>query len=306
MWLSMQVLLHHLVIPLVFLAWLAIERPPSRLRWLSTAFLVTGYLLFIVLVGAWGWVGYPLRITIPLLLPAALYLSFVRSRGVPLRAPRSWKASLETGFRAGLGALFAAMALVAIAGYRAPADAIELSFPLREGTYLVGHGGSTTLVNYHVSHPSQRYALDILRLNRFGTRANGLYPRTLNRYAIWGDTVRSPCTGAVVFARDGLPDLVPPATDRALPAGNTVAIECAGAVVYLAHLREGSVAVRTGQPVRAGDPLGTVGNSGNTSEPHLHIHAERGRYTGTPSGQPGVAIRFDRRFLVRNSLVRGG
>jgi hypothetical protein len=306
MWLSMQVLLHHLVIPLVFLAWLAIERPASRLRWLSTAFLVTAYLLFIVLVGAWGWVGYPLRIGIPLLLPAALYLSYIRSRNVPRRAPRSWKASLDTGFRAAMGAFFAGFSLVALAGHRAPDDAIELSFPLRGGTYLVGHGGSTTAVNYHVSHASQRYALDILRLNRFGTRADGLYPRALDRYAIWGDTVRSPCTGDVVFARDGLPDHIPPAADRERPAGNTVAIECAGAVVYLAHLREGSVAVRTGQPVRAGDPLGTVGNSGNTSEPHLHIHAERGPFTGTPSGEPGVAIRFDGRFLVRNSLVRGG
>ncbi|TMZ49982.1 M23 family metallopeptidase, partial [Klebsiella pneumoniae] len=51
-----------------------------------------------------------------------------------------------------------------------------------------------------------------------------------------------------------------------------------------------------GDVVREGQLLGTVGNSGNTSEPHLHIHAEK-------DGE-GVPIRFGGRFLVRNNLMR--
>ncbi|WP_425492702.1 M23 family metallopeptidase [Lysinibacillus agricola] len=51
-----------------------------------------------------------------------------------------------------------------------------------------------------------------------------------------------------------------------------------------------------GEKVKEGQILGKVGNSGNTSDPHLHIHAEK-------DGK-GVAITFNDRFLVRNSLVR--
>ena len=57
-----------------------------------------------------------------------------------------------------------------------------------------------------------------------------------------------------------------------------------------------SVVVAQGDKVTTGQILGKVGNSGNTSEPHLHIHAEK-------DGK-GVPITFNDRFLVRNSLVR--
>jgi hypothetical protein len=63
--------------------------------------------------------------------------------------------------------------------------------------------------------------------------------------------------------------------------------------VELAHLQRRSVRVAAGDPVTAGTPLGLVGNSGNTSEPHLHVHAE------TDAGE-GVPMTFEGRFLIRN------
>ncbi|XVQ13994.1 M23 family metallopeptidase [Spirillospora sp. CA-255316] len=55
--------------------------------------------------------------------------------------------------------------------------------------------------------------------------------------------------------------------------GNHVVLDLGdGTYAVLAHLRRGSVRVRKGQRVRAGDVLGEVGNSGNSSEPHLHFH----------------------------------
>ncbi|AQP45077.1 M23 family metallopeptidase [Tessaracoccus flavus] len=57
-------------------------------------------------------------------------------------------------------------------------------------------------------------------------------------------------------------------------AGNHVLIRCAtGDVVALCHLQQGSVSVRVDQPVRAGDPVGRCGNSGNSTEPHVHVQA---------------------------------
>jgi hypothetical protein len=74
--------------------------------------------------------------------------------------------------------------------------------------------------------------------------------------------------------------------------------------VELAHLRQGSVAVEAGARVREDEVLGKVGNTGNTSEPHLQVHAVR-TGSGTTHDGEGVPIRFDGRFLVRNSLILG-
>lgn len=72
--------------------------------------------------------------------------------------------------------------------------------------------------------------------------------------------------------------------------------------VVLAHMTEGSVAVGEGQEVEEGQFLGRVGNSGNTSEPHLHIHAVRTGSGSILEGE-GVPVLFDGRFPVRNGLV---
>src|SRR3546814_1333444 len=59
-----------------------------------------------------------------------------------------------------------------------------------------------------------------------------------------------------------------------------------GEYAMLAHLRRGSVAVEAGQQVAAGDELGRCGNSGNTSEPHLHLHLQDAPKFGEGNGLP--------------------
>jgi len=108
----------------------------------------------------------------------------------------------------------------------------------------------------------------------------------------------------VAAAVDGFTDFSPPGRDPENRAGNHVALECEGATIYLAHLMRGSVCAKVGERVRAGQVLGRVGNSGNTTEPHLHIHAETGPYPGKFPGMPGVPIRFGGQFLVRNDRVK--
>ena len=74
--------------------------------------------------------------------------------------------------------------------------------------------------------------------------------------------------------------------------------------LLLAHLKRGSVLVKIGDRVSAGQPIGHVGNSGNTSEPHLHVHAQRQVTKDGNTEWVGVPICFGSRWLVRNSLVR--
>lgn len=71
----------------------------------------------------------------------------------------------------------------------------------------------------------------------------------------------------------------------------------------LAHFRPGSVRVRTGERVTIGQPVGEVGNSGNTTEPHLHISAQLPGSANEPlSGEP-LAIAIDGEYWVRNDRI---
>lgn len=299
------VLLVHLVIPTAFLWLLWRSRLQTKSEWLLRTLMVGALIIYLFLAGQWAWLSYYLRYGFLAGWIVASWLTYRRIRDAPwLRRPplpRTARLLLEGAALAMFGGFFLPLAL---RGYRHAEPPMALVFPLRDGTYYVGNGGTTEVLNPHVRVPSQRYALDIVQLNAFGSRARGLYPTDLQRYVIYGRTVHAPCSGTVARVVDGLPDLTPPGRDRQNPAGNFVAIACGSATVLLAHLRPGSVRVRVGDRVTVGEPVGRVGNSGNTTEPHLHIHAVRGRPTDPVRAGESVPLAFDGRLLVRNSLVR--
>lgn len=115
----------------------------------------------------------------------------------------------------------------------------------------------------------------------------------------------APCRGEVARVADGIDDMSVPEMDREHMAGNYVAIDCGGFFVILAHLRRGSIMVATGERVEIGDPLGRMGNSGNSSEPHLHVHAQRGLPKDAPLGGEPLWLTLNGRFLVRNDRIDG-
>jgi murein DD-endopeptidase MepM/ murein hydrolase activator NlpD len=68
-------------------------------------------------------------------------------------------------------------------------------------------------------------------------------------------------------------------------------------------LQSGGVAVRAGDTVTLGAPIGHMGNSGQTGEPHLHIHAQRGLGADNPfEGEP-LPLMIEGRYLVRNDRL---
>jgi murein DD-endopeptidase MepM/ murein hydrolase activator NlpD len=111
----------------------------------------------------------------------------------------------------------------------------------------------------------------------------------------------------VVRVEDWLPDLAPPDVDRAHMAGNLVMLECGESGefhVLLAHMRSGSVKVHPGAYVTTDTKLGEVGNSGNSDEPHLHVHAQRpGQVWDVFNGDP-LPVTFNGRYLIRNDRLK--
>jgi murein DD-endopeptidase MepM/ murein hydrolase activator NlpD len=112
--------------------------------------------------------------------------------------------------------------------------------------------------------------------------------------------------GVVVSTGDGLPDQPPgqlpdPASITLQTVdGNHVVIEIGrGLFVFYAHLKKGSLTVRTGDRVPAGKELGRLGNSGNTSAPHLHLQVMNGP---SPLGSTGLPYVY-RSFTLTGTVA---
>jgi murein DD-endopeptidase MepM/ murein hydrolase activator NlpD len=176
------------------------------------------------------------------------------------------------------------------------------------GTWWVFWGGPSERQNHHAPVPDQRHALDLVQWRDGGT-ARGRGTRNADYHA-WDERVVAPAAGTVVAARDGVRDNRPQVTveNRADPAGNHVLLDLgAGRHVLLAHLRAGTVAVRPGDRVSAGALLGRVGNSGNSSEPHLHVHVQDGPrlLAGTGLRMAFAGLVVDGRRRERAEPVQG-
>ena len=297
------VVVFDLVLPIALLVWAFRSRAKSRL-YLASILLSTAVVIAILtksIVGFWYVVGafWP----VVYLISFALILILRMRRGLPPAwLPRRWSREffgtaanlLHTGFWALL-----IPPLLQARSYEG--TALNLSPPLRGGEFYVMTGGANTSVNQHSD-----YATDIAQLNRFGVSAMGFFPEDLEKYFAFGADVVAPCAGEVISAQNTRPNrrpLDPDSDDRT--GGNHVIIFCDGHSVHLAHMQPGSVAVSVGDLVTAGQLVGNVGTSGNTTEPHLHINAARGRYLfersddRVLSAAQSVPFLIDGKFLVK-------
>ena len=292
-----QIVFFQLVLPALFVITLWRGTKKSKLDWLVQALFTTLYISWLFMTAPWDFLSYYLRYAWVLLLIGALIFSYMEVRDKPFRVAFDKGEKWSFVLYVFLVLVFGFYNVQAISGFSAAEKAIELDFPLKDGAYYIGQGGAHVQLNYHHAYESQQYALDIAKLDKWGVRATGIYPGELSKYRIYDDTIYSPCTGKVKEAEKDLPDLTPPDTNPEKAAGNHVVLQCEGvdAEVLIAHMQQDSLTVNAGDEIEAGMKLGLVGNSGNTSEPHVHIHAERDGV--------GIPITFNGSFLVRNSLV---
>lgn len=304
-----------LALPLIFIAWIAVA-PPRSLGGVVIQALATSTGLFALgLAGIWllppWWAPYAFGG----LLLLAMFIG-LRRRPFASLLPSAAGGWTVAALFVVLGGAAVNQAAHAWAGRTPPSgEVVDLAIPLTSGTYLIVNGGSEISINAHLmtmdaavprfrAWRGQSYGVDFVEIDLFGLRTHGVQPSEPSAYFIYEAEVIAPCAGVVVAALDGLPDMHPPRVDREHMAGNHVLLRCSDADVLLGHFQPGSVRVALGARVRAGDHIALVGNSGNTGEPHLHIHAQRQGPPGAPwSGDP-LPIRFDGRFLVRGARVQ--
>jgi hypothetical protein len=197
-------------------------------------------------------------------------------------------------------------------------DVVVLTFPFR-GTWRVENSPARRVPSHGTEAFGVSHAIDFVRVDD----GNRSAPRTWRTWVGvedpqgflgFGDPVLSPARGEIVAVHDIEPDhgarrsqlrLVPYLLGQAARArrgivglaGNHVAIALAPEepVVLLAHLRHGSARVRVGEHVEVGEQLGECGNSGNSTEPHLHLQVSDSISGESARGVPVAFIGGDGR-----------
>ncbi|MCS5736242.1 M23 family metallopeptidase [Herbiconiux daphne] len=171
-----------------------------------------------------------------------------------------------------------------------------LAFPFR-GRWLVQNSPADRVPSHGTALYGTRYAIDFVAVDDRDRSAPSTWRTALaterpERFTGFGAPILAPVAGTVAVAHDGEPDhearrsllsQVPYALTQTrrirsgieAVAGNHVVLRVtpAGPFVLLAHLRAGSVVVRPGDVVAIGQTLGRCGNSGNSTEPHVHVQA---------------------------------
>ena len=189
----------------------------------------------------------------------------------------------------------------------ADAKPLIIGPPLAGGGWVAGNGccnpdithrGSVQSVNGAL-YDSQRFAIDWMRLDEQGRLVHG-DESDVHNYSDYGADVLAVANAKVVSVLNNLDDQVP----GRLPEPSSITIETVdgnhvvldlggGRFAFYAHLQKNSIKVRPGDEVKKGAVLGKLGNTGNTSAPHLHLHIMNRPSPIASDGIPYLIDAFD-------------
>lgn len=173
----------------------------------------------------------------------------------------------------------------------------KMNLPFK-GEWLVFWGGDTVSQNYHQDAPNQRFAFDIVKVDESGKTHRGDGRKNEDYYA-FGQEIIAPADGVVSYVVDGIHDNVPGEMNKMYVPGNLVIIKHAdGEYSLFAHFKQNSIRVKIGDKVIKGQTLGLCGNSGNSSEAHLHFQVQ-----SAPFFENEASIKT---FFEKLTVKRGG
>jgi len=193
--------------------------------------------------------------------------------------------------------------LLQMVGMVLPRIAWKFNLPSKEnyvlkGNYILPFTGKWTVVNggasKELSHSwgilSQRYALDFLIVDDEGKTFSGDNTSVCDYYC-YGKDIITPADGIVVNLRkkhkDSHVDGKNAYCDANHIAGNFIVIKHNDSEYsMIAHIMPGSIIVNIGDKVKQGEVIAKCGNTGNTSEPHIHFQLQAGKSFFLSAGLP--------------------
>lgn len=148
----------------------------------------------------------------------------------------------------------------------------KMIWPFKVETFVFW-GGETVAQNYHMAQEVQQYAYDILMV-KDGSSHTGDSKKNEN-YFVFGQDIIAPCDAKVVKVITGVYDNIPGEMNREQLLGNAIVLETnQKEYVLFAHLKQGSVLVKEGDLLKQGQAMAQCGNSGNSTEAHLHLQLQ--------------------------------
>lgn len=244
------------------------------------------------------------------LIPIAVVLEWLSDDATPA----AWVETREpSGIRGRVGAVLAAVhptvmgqslfhwvttAVVRGRGLTPDPDEFEQTESFRlpfDGEWTVLDGSTDETFAHDHSLPQHRYAYDFVITDEDGsTYDRGSDDDSLDTHYCYGEPVLAPADGTVSRVRQNRHEpnraAGAPALRQRSIYGNVVVIDHGDVATVLAHLQPGSITVEEGDRVERGEQIGACGQSGNASEPHLHVHVQdRSR----PSVGIGLPVEFD-------------
>ena len=236
---------------------------------------------------------------------AMLYLWLPMERP-PIRAPATLRHRLTFQRIGGDSAVFV------LSGAVTPVTpaAVRIRPPLR-GEWFAANGPSnlsghrrTAIALDGTVAIGQRFAIDFLQIDSSGNTWRPGTDSTRNAsYYAYGKEIYAVGDGIVVETKDSIPENSPrSAVARAVPitlvtvGGNHIVVDMGqGHYAFYAHVQPGTLRVKLGDRVKAGQVLALLGNSGNSTEPHLHFHMGDGV---SPLGSEGIPYALSSMELV--------
>ncbi|HEX2946138.1 MAG TPA: M23 family metallopeptidase [Clostridia bacterium] len=171
---------------------------------------------------------------------------------------------------------------------------VKYSLPFKDA-WIIVNGGVDKASSHSWAMPTQRYAYDFLMLDNTGKSFDGDITKPADYYC-YGKEILAPADGVVIKVASCYSDSLILGNGQVDCSahdirGNHILIRHAeGEYSLLAHLQPGSIRVKKGDAVKRGQCLALCGNSGNSSEPHLHFQLQSGVSFYSSAGLP---IEFD-------------
>ena len=227
---------------------------------------------------------------------------------------------------AGTALIVAGLALYFVRSEDVAREPVTVRPPVR-GRWLAINSPATRVPSHMTRELGQTYAIDLIYQPDPHVTWRGVHSwppvRRPGSFPAFGQPIFAPADGVVVAAsgwqRDhlsrnsvpGLMYLVPEMLIRGVLSllngffvlGNHIVLDTGdGVYAVFAHLKRGSLLVRPGDRVQAGQQLAEWGNSGNTSEPHLHFHLMDHRRAVVAAGVPFSFDRYETGGQVRSGV----
>ena len=184
-------------------------------------------------------------------------------------------------------------------------DKTKLSFPLH-GEWTIYQGGRMVPENEHAATTNERFAYEMVQANtgQMFTH-NGA---TDEEWFAFGQPVLADANGTVVKVLDDCVDGAPYHPNAEDKRGNVVVVDHGdGEFSVYSHLKHGSVTVKTGDRVKAGEKIAEVGNSGDTQFPRLEYWLQTSADLNGSDGLPAAFahLKVNGKHAKEVELVRG-